>query len=50
VLVNKAGYGQFGSAEEVSEQEIRDQLETNLLRPLAAAADGAAAVARAPFR
>jgi NAD(P)-dependent dehydrogenase (short-subunit alcohol dehydrogenase family) len=33
VLVNNAGYGQFGSVEEVSDQEIRDQLETNLLGP-----------------
>ncbi|MBB5873544.1 NAD(P)-dependent dehydrogenase (short-subunit alcohol dehydrogenase family) [Allocatelliglobosispora scoriae] len=33
VLVNNAGYGQFGSVEEVSEQEVRDQLETNLLGP-----------------
>ncbi len=31
VLVNNAGYGQFGSVEEVSDQQIRDQLETNLL-------------------
>jgi NAD(P)-dependent dehydrogenase (short-subunit alcohol dehydrogenase family) len=33
VLVNNAGYGQFGSVEEVSEQEVHDQLETNLLGP-----------------
>ena len=30
VVVNNAGYGQFGLIEEVSEQELRDQLETNL--------------------
>ena len=30
VAVNNAGYGQFGMVEEVSEQELRDQLETNL--------------------
>src|ERR1051326_4071844 len=33
VLVNNAGYGQFGSVEEVSEPEVRDQLETNLYGP-----------------
>lgn len=30
VVVNNAGYGQFGMAEELSEQELRDQLDTNL--------------------
>ena len=30
VVVNNAGYGQFGMVEELSEQEVRDQLETNL--------------------
>ena len=30
VAVNNAGYGLFGMVEEVSEQELRDQLETNL--------------------
>ncbi len=30
VVVNNAGYGQFGMAEELSEAELRDQLETNL--------------------
>jgi NAD(P)-dependent dehydrogenase (short-subunit alcohol dehydrogenase family) len=30
VVVNNAGYGQFGMAEELSEQDLRDQLETNL--------------------
>ena len=34
VVVNNAGYGQFGMVEEVSEQEIRAQLETNLLGAL----------------
>ena len=34
VIVNNAGYGQFGMVEEISEQEIRAQLETNLLGPL----------------
>jgi NAD(P)-dependent dehydrogenase (short-subunit alcohol dehydrogenase family) len=29
VVVNNAGYGLFGMAEELSEQELRDQLETN---------------------
>ncbi len=30
VVVNNAGYGQFGMIEELSEKELRDQLETNL--------------------
>lgn len=30
VVVNNAGYGQFGMIEELSEAELRDQLETNL--------------------
>ena len=30
VIVNNAGYGQFGMIEEISEQELRAQLETNL--------------------
>ncbi|WP_375401510.1 SDR family oxidoreductase [uncultured Amnibacterium sp.] len=30
VAVNNAGYGQFGMVEEVGEQQLRDQLETNL--------------------
>ncbi|MFE3828216.1 SDR family oxidoreductase [Streptomyces sp. NPDC059092] len=30
VVVNSAGYGLFGMVEEVGEQELRDQLETNL--------------------
>ncbi len=30
VVVNNAGYGQFGMVEELSEAELRDQLETNL--------------------
>jgi NAD(P)-dependent dehydrogenase (short-subunit alcohol dehydrogenase family) len=34
VIVNNAGYGQFGMVEETSEQEIRAQLETNLLGAL----------------
>jgi NAD(P)-dependent dehydrogenase (short-subunit alcohol dehydrogenase family) len=34
VIVNNAGYGQFGMVEEISEQEIRAQLETNLLGTL----------------
>ncbi|MCW2985796.1 MAG: Short-chain dehydrogenase/reductase, partial [Conexibacter sp.] len=31
VVVNNAGYGQFGMVEELSQAEIRDQLETNVL-------------------
>jgi NAD(P)-dependent dehydrogenase (short-subunit alcohol dehydrogenase family) len=34
VVVNNAGYGQFGAIEEVSEQEARRQIETNLFGPL----------------
>ena len=34
VVVNNAGYGQFGMVEEISEFEIRAQLETNLLGAL----------------
>ena len=34
VIINNAGYGQFGAMEEISEQEARDQLETNLLGAL----------------
>src|SRR5215468_8319758 len=34
VVVNNAGYGQFGTVEEISEQEARDQLETNLFGAL----------------
>lgn len=30
IVVNNAGYGQFGFVEELTEQELRDQLETNL--------------------
>jgi len=30
VVVNNAGYGLFGAVEELSEQQLRDQLETNL--------------------
>ena len=34
VVINNAGYGLFGAIEEVSEQEARDQLETNLFGAL----------------
>ncbi|MGV0810215.1 oxidoreductase [Mycolicibacterium setense] len=30
VIVNNAGYGLFGTVEEISEQQLRDQLEVNL--------------------
>ncbi|MEV6591306.1 SDR family NAD(P)-dependent oxidoreductase [Streptomyces acidicola] len=30
VVVNNAGYGMFGMIEEVTEQQLRDQMETNL--------------------
>jgi NAD(P)-dependent dehydrogenase (short-subunit alcohol dehydrogenase family) len=32
--VNNAGYGLFGTVEELSERDLRDQLETNLFGPL----------------
>jgi NAD(P)-dependent dehydrogenase (short-subunit alcohol dehydrogenase family) len=34
VVVNNAGYGQFGMIEELSEIELRDQIETNLFGAL----------------
>jgi NAD(P)-dependent dehydrogenase (short-subunit alcohol dehydrogenase family) len=34
VVVNNAGYGHFGMVEEVTEQEARDQIETNLFGAL----------------
>lgn len=34
VVVNNAGYGQFGAVEELSEQEARQQMETNLFGTL----------------
>jgi NAD(P)-dependent dehydrogenase (short-subunit alcohol dehydrogenase family) len=34
VVANNAGYGQFGMVEELSEQEVREQIETNLFGAL----------------
>jgi NADP-dependent 3-hydroxy acid dehydrogenase YdfG len=34
IVVNHAGYGRFGMVEELSEQEARDQIETNLFGAL----------------
>ncbi len=34
IVINNAGYGQFGAIEELSEQEARDQMETNLFGAL----------------
>ncbi|MGI8880939.1 MAG: SDR family oxidoreductase [Jatrophihabitans sp.] len=34
VVVNNAGYGQFGMVEEISEADARDQIETNLFGAL----------------
>ncbi|MET0887288.1 MAG: SDR family NAD(P)-dependent oxidoreductase, partial [Mycetocola sp.] len=31
VVINNAGYGLFGTVEEITEQQLRDQLETNLI-------------------
>lgn len=33
IVVNNAGYGLFGAVEEITEQQLRDQLETNLFGP-----------------
>jgi NAD(P)-dependent dehydrogenase (short-subunit alcohol dehydrogenase family) len=34
IVVNNAGYGQFGMVEELSEEEVRGQIETNLFGAL----------------
>lgn len=34
IVVNNAGYGHFGAVEELTEEEIRDQLETNFFGAL----------------
>ena len=34
IVVNNAGYGQFGFIEELSEQDARDQIETNVFGAL----------------
>ena len=34
IVINNAGYGHFGMVEELSEADVRDQLETNLLGSL----------------
>src|SRR5277367_1310821 len=34
VVINNAGYGQFGFLEELSEQELRQQMETNFFGAL----------------
>ena len=34
IVINNAGYGHFGMVEELSEQDVRDQLETNLFGAL----------------
>ncbi|MFD0665785.1 SDR family NAD(P)-dependent oxidoreductase [Thermocatellispora tengchongensis] len=34
VIVNNAGYAQIGAIEELTEQHLRDQLETNLFGPV----------------
>jgi NAD(P)-dependent dehydrogenase (short-subunit alcohol dehydrogenase family) len=34
IVVNNAGYGQFGFIEELSEQDVRDQIETNVFGAL----------------
>lgn len=34
IVVNNAGYGHFGAVEELSDADLRDQLDANLLGPL----------------
>jgi NAD(P)-dependent dehydrogenase (short-subunit alcohol dehydrogenase family) len=34
VVVNNAGYGQFGAAEALTEAQVRQQIDTNLLGPI----------------
>ncbi|WP_157249437.1 SDR family NAD(P)-dependent oxidoreductase [Nonomuraea typhae] len=34
VIVNNAAYGLFGAVEELTEQQLRDQMETNLIGPI----------------
>ena len=34
VVVNNAGYGLFGAVEEITDRQLRDQLDTNLFGPL----------------
>jgi NAD(P)-dependent dehydrogenase (short-subunit alcohol dehydrogenase family) len=34
IVINNAGFGQFGTIEEISEQEAREQIETNLFGAL----------------
>lgn len=34
IVINNAGYGQFGMVEELSEADVRDQIETNLFGAL----------------
>jgi len=31
IIVSNAGYGLFGAAEEVSDEQIRDQIDSNLI-------------------
>lgn len=34
MVVNNAGYGQFGDVEDLNEREARDQIGSNLFGPL----------------
>src|SRR4029079_990468 len=42
IVINNAGYGQFGMVEELSEADARDQIETNLVGALCVTQDALA--------
>jgi NAD(P)-dependent dehydrogenase (short-subunit alcohol dehydrogenase family) len=43
IVLNNAGYGHFGAVEELSEADLRDQLETNLFGAAAGSRTGVSA-------
>ena len=50
VIVNNAGYGLFGAIEELTEQQLRDELETNVFGAVWVIQAAAAPLARAGRR